>query len=104
MATISISKARANLEQLIDETAESHIPVTITGKRNDAVLIPAEDWALIQGMLHALSPPEQHEFMVRAMASRDEAQFTREYADAEAVLSELDEMFAKAEARAKAPK
>ena len=57
MKTISASEARATLYHLIDETAESHIPVIITGKRNDAVLISAADWASIQETLHLLSVP-----------------------------------------------
>ena len=47
MATLTASQARANLYRLIDETAESHQPVHITGKRPTAVLIAAEDWQAI---------------------------------------------------------
>jgi antitoxin YefM len=57
MKTISASEARARLYNLIDETAESHIPVTITGKRHDAILVSAADWASIQETLHILSVP-----------------------------------------------
>ena len=57
MKTISASEARATLYHLIDETAETHIPVTITGKRNDAILISAADWVSIQETLHLLSVP-----------------------------------------------
>lgn len=57
MKTISASDARATLYNLIDETAESHIPVIITGKRNDAILVSAADWASIQETLHLLSVP-----------------------------------------------
>jgi len=38
MQTLTASEARANLYRLIDQTAESHEPVTITGKRTNAVL------------------------------------------------------------------
>ncbi|MES2324547.1 MAG: type II toxin-antitoxin system Phd/YefM family antitoxin [Pseudomonadota bacterium] len=57
MDSISASKARAKLYELIDETAASHAPVTITGKRNNAVLVAAEDWAAIQETLFLLSVP-----------------------------------------------
>ena len=57
MKTISASDARATLYNLIDETAETHIPVTITGKRNNAILVSAEDWASIQETLHLLAVP-----------------------------------------------
>ncbi|RZL38895.1 MAG: Txe/YoeB family addiction module toxin [Rubrivivax sp.] len=48
MTTLTASEARTNLYRLIDETAESHQPITISGKRNDAVLVSAEDWNAIQ--------------------------------------------------------
>jgi len=57
MDTISASEARSRLYNLIDETAASHAPVTITGKRNNAVLVSAEDWAAIQETLYLLSVP-----------------------------------------------
>jgi len=39
MKTITASKARADLNRLLDEAAESHEPVQITGKRANAVLV-----------------------------------------------------------------
>lgn len=57
MTTLSASEARANLYRLIDETASSHQPVVITGKRNNAVLISAADWESIQETLYLLSIP-----------------------------------------------
>lgn len=57
MKTISASKARATLYSLIDETTETHMPVIITGKRNDAILVSAADWNSIQETLHLLSVP-----------------------------------------------
>lgn len=57
MTTISASKARNRLNQLINKAAESHIPVTITGNRNDAALISATDWESIQETLYLLSVP-----------------------------------------------
>eukprot|EP01036_Dinobryon_divergens_P016087 gene16087-21802_t len=48
MNTLSASEARANLYRLMDETASSHQPVLISGKRNNAVLIAADDWSAIQ--------------------------------------------------------
>ena len=69
MKTISASEARATLYNLIDETAETHIPVVITGKRNDAVLISAADWASIQETLHLLSVPGMAESIREGMAT-----------------------------------
>lgn len=61
MDTISASKARAKLYELIDEAAANHAPVTITGKRNNAVLVSAQDWAAIQETLFLLSIPGMRE-------------------------------------------
>jgi prevent-host-death family protein len=69
MDIISASDARARLYNLIDETADSHVPVTITGKRNNAVLLSAEDWAAIQETLYLLSVPGMRESIQQA---RDE--------------------------------
>jgi prevent-host-death family protein len=51
------SEARANIYRLMDQAVESHQPITISGKRNDVVLIAAEDWQSIQETLHLLSLP-----------------------------------------------
>ncbi|HEX5343414.1 MAG TPA: type II toxin-antitoxin system Phd/YefM family antitoxin [Duganella sp.] len=68
MDTISASEARSRLYNLIDETAASHAPVTITGKRNNAVLVSAEDWAAIQETLYLLSVPGMRESIITARA------------------------------------
>lgn len=61
MTTISASKARNRLYQLIDETAKSHAPVTIIGGLNNAVLISAAEWASIQETLYLLAMPGMSE-------------------------------------------
>jgi len=57
MNALSASEARAHLYRLMDETASSHKSVLISGKRNNAVLIAADDWSAIQETLHLLSVP-----------------------------------------------
>ena len=57
MPILKASEARANLYNLIDETANSHQPIIITGKRNNAVLISQEDWNAINETLHLVSIP-----------------------------------------------
>ena len=57
MTTLSASEARANLYRLIDQTAESHEPIFISGKRTGAVLVSEEDWKAIQETLFLLSVP-----------------------------------------------
>lgn len=66
--TLTASEARANLYRLMDQAAESHQPVTIVGKRNDAVLLSAEDWRAIQETLFLLSVPGMRESIKEGMA------------------------------------
>ncbi|MBQ1782655.1 MAG: type II toxin-antitoxin system Phd/YefM family antitoxin [Gammaproteobacteria bacterium] len=68
MQTMTASDARANLYRLLDETAESHQPVLIAGKRNNAVLVSSEDWQAIQETLYLLSVPGMRESIKEGMA------------------------------------
>ncbi|GBE08164.1 antitoxin RelJ [bacterium BMS3Bbin11] len=61
MAVLKATDARSNLYNLIDETAESHEPIVITGKRNNAVLISESDWTAINETLYLLSVPGMRE-------------------------------------------
>ena len=61
MQILTASKARANLYRLLEQTAESHQPIVIAGKHNNAVLVSAEDWAAIQETLLLLSVPGMRE-------------------------------------------
>jgi prevent-host-death family protein len=67
MSAHSASEARANLYRLIDETASSHEPILITGKRSNAVLISEEDWSAIQETLYLLSVPGMRESIKAGM-------------------------------------
>ena len=68
MHTLTASEARANLYRLIDQTAQSHQPIHISGKRTSAVLLAAEDWQAIQETLYLLSVPGMRESIKEAMA------------------------------------
>jgi prevent-host-death family protein len=68
MTTITASEARANLYRLIDQTAASHQPIHIAGKRSGAVLLSAEDWEAIQETLHLLAVPGMRESIKEGMA------------------------------------
>lgn len=68
MTTITASEARAGLYRLIDQAAESHKPVTISGKRANAVLISEEDWSAIQETLFLMAIPGMRESIKDAMA------------------------------------
>jgi len=61
VTTIKATEARAKLYKLLDETAASHEPIQITGKRSNAVLIAEEDWRSIQETLYLLSIPGMRE-------------------------------------------
>ncbi len=67
MPTLTASEARANLYRLLDEAAASHEPITISGKRNSAVLVSSEDWAAIQETLFLLSVPSMRESIKHGM-------------------------------------
>ena len=57
MSTITATEARSSLYKLIDQASDSHQPITITGKRNNAVLVSEEDWKAIAETLHLTSIP-----------------------------------------------
>lgn len=61
MAILKVTDARSDLYNLIDEAAESHQPIVITGKRNNAVLISESDWNAIHETLYLLSVPGMRE-------------------------------------------
>jgi antitoxin YefM len=67
MTTLTASEARASLYRLIDEAAESHRPILISGKRRSAVLVSAEDWQAIQETLYLLSVPGMRESIRKGM-------------------------------------
>ena len=67
MTSLTASAARARLYKLIDESAESHEPVQITGKRSQAVLVSMEDWRAIQETLYLLSIPRMRESIRRGL-------------------------------------
>ena len=68
MQTLTASEARANLYRLIDEAAESHEPIIISGKRSSAVLLSVEDWSAIQETLYLLAVPGMRESVKAGMA------------------------------------
>jgi len=65
---VTASEARADLYRLIDQASESHQPILISGKRNSAVLISAEDWQTVQETLYILSVPGMRESIKKGMA------------------------------------
>ena len=55
MTTVNSTEARSNLYGLIAQVNESHEPVTITGKKGNAILIAEDDWSAVNETLALLS-------------------------------------------------
>lgn len=68
MTTLNVTEARSKLYNLIDETAETHQPIIITGKRKNAILLAEEDWNAINETLFLLSVPGMRESIRDGMA------------------------------------
>jgi len=69
MGPIRVSEARDRLYRLVDEAAESHVPIVIAGKRGSAVLVSEDDWRAIQETLNLLSVPGMRESIREGMAA-----------------------------------
>ena len=68
---MTASQVRTNIYKIMDETAESHEPIIITGKRNNVVMISEEDWNAIEETLYLNSIPGMAKSIQDAMASDD---------------------------------
>ena len=67
--TLSASEARASFYRLIDEAAASHVPIQITGKRSNAVLVSEDDWRAREETLYLLSVPGMRESILEGGAT-----------------------------------
>lgn len=74
---ISVSKARENIYKLIDETAISHEPILITGKRNNAVMMSEEDYRAIEETIFLNSIPGMVDSLQKSMSAPD-SEFSEE--------------------------
>jgi antitoxin YefM len=63
---VNITKARQTLFSLIKKTNETHMPVLITGKDGDAVLLSENDWNAIEETLYLNSVPGLVESILEA--------------------------------------
>jgi antitoxin YefM len=66
--THTASEARAKFYGLMDETAASHQPILITGKRTNSILLSEQDWLSIQETLYLLAVPGMRESIKEGMA------------------------------------
>ena len=69
MTTVTATEARKQLYKLIDDVADSHEPVQITGKRGNAVLVGEDDWRAVQETLHLVSIPGMRESILEGLAT-----------------------------------
>lgn len=67
MKVIPVTQARNNIYKLIDETIESSIPVEITTKKGNAILLSERDWNAIQETLHLISIPGMRESIIEGI-------------------------------------
>ena len=67
MIILNTTEARSRLYSLIDEAAQSHQPIVITGKRGNAVLVSQDDWNAIVETIHLLSVPGMRESIINGM-------------------------------------
>lgn len=77
MISLPVTKARSRLYQLLDEAADSHEPIQITGKRCNAVLVSEEDWRSIEETLYLLSIPGMRNSIRKGMAEPLKKAITR---------------------------
>ncbi len=68
MTSLSVTKARSKLYQLLNMAADSHEPIQITGKHANAVLVSEDDWRSIQETLFLVSVPGMRESLRQGMA------------------------------------
>ena len=67
MTTISAGKARMSLYRLIDQVAETHEIIRISGKTTNAILVSEEKWNAIQETLYLYGNPETHKSIKKSM-------------------------------------
>lgn len=68
MNRIDAREAGKDLDRLLDETADAHEPVLITGPRSNGVLVGEEDRRAIEETLYLLSIPSMRESIRHGMA------------------------------------
>lgn len=67
MTYLIASEARKSLYKLIDQSAMSHEPTIIKGKRNTAVLISIDDWEDIQETIFVASNTELSQSIIEGL-------------------------------------
>ncbi len=66
---MTVSQARSNIYKIMDETAETHQPIMITGKRNNVIMLSEEDWNAIEETLYLNAIPGMADSIQDAMGA-----------------------------------
>jgi antitoxin YefM len=66
--SITASEARKNLFPLIEQVNEDRVPVEITSKRGDAVLISKTDYDALEETAHLLRSPANARRLIEGLA------------------------------------
>ena len=78
MKILNVSETRQNLSNLINEAAESHKPIYIKGKKNNVVLMSANDYTGMVETMYLMSIPGHWESIVKASNAPDSEFLTEE--------------------------
>ena len=68
MTELTATEARRNLFQLLRKSLKGHVPIKITSKEGDAILISEEDYENLLETLQLLSKPGLRESIKEARA------------------------------------
>jgi len=74
---MTVSQVRADIYNVMDETAQSHEPVLITGKRNNVVMVSQEDWNAIEETLYLNSIPKMVS-SIQTSKSEEDSEFSED--------------------------
>jgi prevent-host-death family protein len=74
---MSVSQVRADIYNVMDETAQTHEPILITGKRNNVVMLSQEDWNAIEETLYLNSIPNMAASIQESM-NADDSEFSED--------------------------
>ncbi len=66
MTTLTATKARQNLFDVLRKSIKGHTPIQITSKSGDAVLMSKEDYESLLETIELMSIPEMRESIRRA--------------------------------------
>ncbi|RXJ69333.1 prevent-host-death family protein [Halarcobacter ebronensis] len=74
---MSVSQVRKDIYNVMDETAQTHEPILITGKRNNVVMLSQEDWNAIEETLYLNSIPNMASSIQESMIA-DDSEFSED--------------------------